>query len=355
MPRRRYSVFEPVVGQSSLCEDYESTWTNSPRINGRLVLRQNSYKLRSAKRYTTEAHQAAGLPSPSIYANERYPSSLSWTSVDNRALAKFNGKLRKGSASLGVTLGSWRQSRDMIIQRSRDIGDAADRVREAARHNAGWLSKIRKQRDPLANQVLEYEFGWLPLYADIHASLETVCQEAFPAEFIKSRHRQWIDQKDRRTDQYGFNYTDWSGWAMTTISSKVEISNPNLWLLNRLGLINPATVAWDLVPWSFVVNMFVNANQMIGSITDHVGLNITERSTTRTWNGLSHYQYFNRTTPLTAYDCKIRWHDKDRVVGSIPSYSWEFRVPKLSWELALIASSLALQKVKRLNNLIRGI
>ena len=359
MPNRRKSIYVDTEHHSNvLAFDVEEISFSSPRKNGHLMLAQQPYSRKMARLIIGTSGKYAYFPSPSVKADRRYPESLDWASIDNVALAKFNNELRYGSASLGMTLGSWRQSREMIVRRTKDLGDAADRAREALKRNPKWLAFLRKgKRDPLANQVLEYKFGWKPLITDIHTALTTVCSDAIPPEFVTVRHRRHI----RETVQAGSPpitgwRQDWEGFARTTVSARVYISNPNLWLLNRMGLINPVTVAWDLVPWSFVVNMFVNADAMIGSITDHVGLCIEDKSTTRTWKGLCRYQEYSRYYPVEGYsDNRILWSDKHRVVGSIPSYSWEFKVPKLNWDLAVTASSLALQKVKKLNSLIRGI
>jgi len=358
MPTRRNSVYiTDEHNRKVLIFDVDEVSSSSPRINGHLMLAQQPYTRKMARLIIGTSGSKAWYPNCSVNVDRRYPESLDWASIDNVALAKFNGKLRYGSASLGVTLGSWRQSRDMIVRRSKDLGDAADRAREALRINPGWLRYLRKgKRDPLANQVLEHKFGWKPLFTDIHAALSSVCEHAIPPEFVKSRHRRHVVESTHDVGPYDWVRQEWEGLAMTTVSARVSISNPNLWLLNRMGLINPATVAWDLVPWSFVVNMFVNVNAMIGSVTDHVGLQIEDKATTRTWKGLSRVQTYNSFYPDDGYsDNRILWSDKKRIVGSIPSYSWEFKLPSLNWDLAVTAASLALQKVKKLNSLIRGI
>lgn len=281
------------------------------------------------------------------------------TSADNQALAKFNGKLRNGSAELGVTLASWKQSREMIVSSSRKAQRALDSSIELLRNNRGALRRLRNDRDPLANQVLATEFGWMPLFNDFYASLYTVIQRAVPP--------MWLGATGRALQNDSFTTSSSRLTVVTQNTSRivanVRVTNPNLWLANRLGVINPARVAWDIVPWSWVVGMFVNVNQMVSSVTDQVGLSVSDKSTTR-----SRYTVYDRfsfsdpaflenpgTEPFYSgpvHSVFERWQ-KERVIGAHPAPTWEVRVPKLDWNLAVIATAVVVQRVKKLNDLIK--
>lgn len=278
------------------------------------------------------------------------PSGWSWNALDSACYARFQGKLRKGSASMGVTVASWKQSRDMIVSRSNHLRKTVDSAIRHLEGNKGALKRLRKEREPLANQVLEGEFGWKPLFQDMHAALYTVCKDGIPPDWVTSRASSGIQTTQsssslRRTED---------GIARVTYSAKVDIENPNLWLLNRLGLINPAMVAWDLVPWSYVVNMLVNVNSMIGSVTDEIGLKISNRSVTRTC--LLGREYFQTDGSGSSRSYAFERHlikSKNRELNSGVQPHWQVKVPDFNWELAVIATSLALQRIKKLNNLIR--
>jgi hypothetical protein len=284
-----------------------------------------------------------------------------WPSQVNEALARFNGRVRKGSASMGVTLASWKQSRDMIVKRSKDAGRALDGAYKSLKNSPSRRRQLRRSREPLANEVLEVEFGWKPLAQDFRAALTTVCQDGIPPQYVRG-----VAQRDGLLWSYqGSDVLETrTGSSRVTVAASVSISNPNLWLLNRLGLINPITVIWDLVPWSFLVNMFVNVNQMVSSITDEVGLDITDKSTTYSSNQiLESFRYGpgnfidlhgRSLRGLLVGQSRVKERGRFREVGSFPAPSWVVKVPDLNWELAVIATSLLLQKAQRLNNLIKG-
>lgn len=71
------------------------------------------------------------------------------------------------------------------------------------------------------------------------------------------------------------------------ISTLVRVSDPNLWLANQLGFVNPVVIAWDLVPFSFVVDWFVNVNEFLNSYTDMWGLSFEMPCTSFSIRGTS--------------------------------------------------------------------
>lgn len=301
----------------------------------------------------------AWTPLSASSSSQFLPPNFDWGPLNNEAYAKFNGKLRYGSASLGVTAASWKQSRDMIVKRSGDVQRTLDSTIQRLSRDRRGRKRLSKEKEPLANQILEGEFGWAPLFQDMKAALGSVCKEAIPPEWCTGRAKRTVYHEEFESSGNPKARRSWDGRAMLTYTAAVKINNDNLWLANRLGLINPATVLWDLVPWSFVVNMFLNVNQIVNSVTDTVGLDITGQSITATTQiGVEELLYSDATStyPL-GYpgpgQSRINSKTKTRTLGSRPPLSWQAKVPELNWELAVIATSLVVQRFKKVNDLIR--
>jgi hypothetical protein len=294
---------------------------------------------------------------PVIYEND-----AAFSALEQAALSRFNGRLKNGSASLGVTLASWKQSREMITHR---LGSASALFKAVELQfraaSPRELRAIKKRLTPnsLASKVLEVEFGWMPLFQDIYAAMHTVVGDAIPPSYVVGRARSSESRAHREpgSKPWTVPYSESiDAKFLVSVSASVEISNPNTWLLNRLGLINPAVVAWDLVPWSFLVNMFVNVNQILESFTAHVGLDITNKSITKSSTAarnvvrgpttFADYVYEGNSSSLVVE--RNRW----RTVGAIPTRSLTVRVPEMNWELALIAGSLAVQQVTRISKIL---
>lgn len=341
MPTRSYTV--PLAGfPGQLFEQYNLTSGSSPKVNGKLVLVANPHTFLHAR---VTSLQPLG---PYCVAAANQSTVFPWQpSHYNECYAKWVGKLRAGGASMGVTLASWGQSSSMINSRLRRLHSFFSLVRSNLRRKPWLYSK-----KDLASDFLEGEFGFLPLAADIYKSVTTVCGNAIPPEYVhatcKHTHNVYTSEKYGGIDVVRRSE---SGTARITISAKAEISNPNLWLANRLGVINPATVAWDLVPWSFVVNYFVNVNQVLGALTDTVGLTITNGNVTRSSRILR-----EEMNALGAdvgpykrgqsYSINVNTVSRVRTVGGIPMPSLSLRVPNVGFETAAIASALLVQRIK---------
>lgn len=291
--------------------------------------------------------------------------------LENEASAKFAGKLRKGHADLGVTLGSWKQSRDMLIHRlertstflTRHIGLFEKNPHLVRRTRRYIEQRIAAKKEPLANVILETKFGWQPLVQDIGAALGVLGGE-LPPTWIRAaaKGRGAVTLEDFPTgDGKVKRTTGYEEDLRVVLTARVALTNPNLYMLNQLGLINPVTVVWDLIPWSFVVNMFVNVNQLISQFTDEVGLTVTDRSLTRSWS-VSHVSKIIDPNPYPAppvgtysrYDQEHtrKGRAKTRTLITSNPVHWQVRVPELDWGLAITASALVLQKFKRLNQII---
>lgn len=144
------------------------------------------------------------------------------------------------------------------------------------------LFKLRTYKDP-ASTFLEVEYGWRPLIGDIYSSIELMCSEP-PFSFVKAGAKSaWNENFMERT-------TSWDGGLSRTVDKKTielyvrmgaqfVVINPNVFLLNSLGIIDPA-LPWKLLPYSFVVDWFINVEQVIGQISDWFGLSLSQPFTT---------------------------------------------------------------------------
>jgi hypothetical protein len=356
----KYSTFDGGwAGPLDVCTaDYSLVSGNSGRgPNGKLVLQQNPiiYRHDRILRFDVVPGRIGGLDvtigpqGASTGRHDTFPPGFDWGPLDNQASARFNGKLSKGGASLGVTIASWKQSQEMIVKRLGTVKNGLDRSILRLTRDKRLLKRIQREREPLAGQILETEFGWIPLVQDLRAALTTAFTDAIPPEFVKGVGLSDYDVREGNL----LSFRHYTGRARVTYTAKVEISNPNLWLLNRMGLVNLPGVLWDLVPWSFVANMFGNFNQLISSFTAEVGLNVTDRSVTRSVNFLTHAhaEYNVPQSPVT--DTWLRFKYRHRVPGASPPLQFVAKVPKLNWELCLIAGALVVQRIDRINKLIR--
>lgn len=178
---------------------------------------------------------------------------------------------------------------------------------------------LRARAKDAGSMWLEYWFGWKPLISDIQASIDIVTGIA-PTEF--QRH---FSGRGSTTD---LNTETWRyPWAQghTTIGRKfsvrvsctVRVTNSDALNANKLGLVNAATVAWEVIPFSFLVDWFLPVSKYLESITAQVGLNITDVQMTQ-----KKYAHFDQTNNgggrFTSHVSEVN-HFERFILGGLPT------------------------------------
>lgn len=326
---------------------------HSPKVNGKRVLVQNRLTdLNCVVKTFYWPDTLSYAPRDAQFSIDMQDKvELDWGPIDNVALAKFNGKVKYEKASLGITAVKWRQSVDMITTR---LNQARKVLARGERRLKSLPPRRRPSKTESADAVLEYEFGWKSLYSDIKGAMSVLGSD-IPPTHVTSRHRVYID-KTNVTGSGGpydpLRVDHYIGYALSSLSSDVRVSNHNLWLLNKLGLINLPGIIWDALPWSFLVNMVVNTNQLINGVTDYVGLEMNNKSTTHTTLITLDHSLRHSAEPGFCRSI-VSAKSKRRVVGSLPTATLEFRLPNVNLELCVIASALLVQQASRVTRLLR--
>lgn len=301
--------------------------------------------------YCYEQLYVGGAPLNPLWSSIGTPSWESQVdSITQVALAKYLGRLRKGQASLGVTFASWRQSAQMIGKRLLTVLDWLKRLTRRA-----LVSK--KRGESVAGMHLENIFGWQPLIGDIAASLGIIAGDRLPLVSCKGVH-QGILMHARPLTSGGEGVVRVSeyhhGDVRVTVAASLLVTNPNTHLLNRLGLLNPLGVIWDIIPWSFLVGMFVNVNTMLQSLTDYVGLTIKGCSTTTTvhWS-LNTYKEMTITGRggtgwgSNATVCSHKYREK-----KLPTLAFQVKVPSFNLSTLTMLGALVVQRFTKLDKIL---
>lgn len=225
----------------------------------------------------------------------------------NSARDKFVSKIRQ-DAMLAVNYAERKQAIGMIASRATQLvrftkavkslrfADARDALRLSttqAPHGAKW----RRSRDA-GSAFLEFHFGWEPAVHDIYTACSLL---SAPAHYPSVRTRGPVLDWDATSisGSVGSSYFELKkvqAKVQAQMGATVLVTDPNIWLLNQLGLLNPAGVVWELTPWSFVWDWFFNISQWLNQWTDFVGLRLIDPwYSVATRSGLCTYQYHNAT------------------------------------------------------------
>lgn len=361
---KRYYA-DPRIGTRTTLYHYDTS-RSSPRENGKIIFQANPHywvhRREELFSYSPD-FEFSGACRDAATPIVDLSSSLNPTviALRNNVLARFTGKVRQHNAALGVSLGSMGQSRDMINDRVQKIHDYfTEEVRRARKLKPKQLAaRRRKAIGDRASDFLEAEFGWAPVLSDIRAGIGALAREPKPGwTHASSRARIYVEEVNIGPEYAYDAIKQIDGEIRCTVAARVSYENPNVHLANRLGLLALPGVAWDLVPWSFLVNMITNMGQIVNSITDFIGVTMDNGSTTDTSTATRTDFLFAGRAPgqyPTSGWARSTVHEKLKYRGlGLPSPTFQMRVPEMNLELGGILISLILQKMGTLNRIFKG-
>lgn len=205
-------------------------------------------------------------------------------SATNKALSDLANK----KASVGENLAQLVQTADSFVTLAKsgiDIVKAFNRIRKGQIPNLGSLNvkklmrlvRNRKVEKRIANNWLAYWYGLQPLVGDAKGLFDLIKERQKPVLLVHGRGQAKLtwsgDDKSPSQSTYapGIAYHDDTEVAFRcSISGRVDgqvIRN-----INRLGLLNIPSLAWELVPFSFCVDWLVPVGEVIDSMSATAGL-----------------------------------------------------------------------------------
>lgn len=343
---------------------YKPVWKNTSR---RWYCQRKPYNL--PLDFTFQQQQVLSFSpwDPTYYTTTSSCAALPWatpgsffSATYNRAYDKFVSQLKPDTAGLGIGLVQRKQSLDMISNRAFQLLTFAvalrkGYIREAAKRLGVWKDsrskkiekKFRRGAKSFADTFLEFHFGWGPLIGDIGSAVD-VLQQGVPP--VRARASATGSNRAMSNVTYGDQriYSEATTTCTWSIRADVVVTNPNLWLANQLGLVNPALIAYDAVPFSFVLNWFVNVESFLSSFSDFWGISLSNGSVTS--HSVNNLQV--QTTFLSIQKVNIGRYQtvetrRTTYGASIPGPTLRLRDPwVLSPTRALTSISLLLQKLK---------
>lgn len=259
-------------------------------------------------------------------------------------LAGVYGHLRKGQlqaagSRLGLTFGKRVQAR--YTREHKRLKTDAD------------IDKM------MSNGVLSVQYGIRPLISDIVGAAELYAQKMTAEVRNTFRVTKTIKVDERSKgyylDPYGYGtsltYLSVQGQVKVNIACTFSSGNDVVHTAKQLGITNPLLVAWELLPWSFVIDWFIPIGNYLSSLDATVGLQFTDgyqgvktdlvRQTDQVFTAAGGYGPYVKTGTSRSSISKRKF--KRTILSSFPSPRLpEFKNP-LSIEHALNAIALLAQ------------
>lgn len=211
------------------------------------------------------------------------------SSPRNRALIDARLNAVRGSVNLMQAFAERQQLVNMVNSTARRLSSAFRALKrrdltQVARslglnQKSGRKMKPLTTKDP-ASQWLELQYGWLPLLGDVFGSLELIKRADQGKPIFVSIGR--AKDKGERVVNGIYNWSAYnSSFSRTAYKTdewrakcelSFSLSNELALVAAKTGLNNPALLAWELFPYSFVVDWFLPLGDYIESLSAPMGL-----------------------------------------------------------------------------------
>lgn len=192
-----------------------------------------------------------------------------------------------------------------------------------------------KNQQSLPEMYLEFHFGWSPLIGDIKSSVD-ILQSPIPDIASTGKGK---DVYSFDSGNVPFTFRRIGAYEVFALyKAMFSVTNPNLYLANQLGLVNPAVVVWELVPYSFVVDWFVNVSQFMNQGSDLFGLTLKYPCTTGYHVGAGYGYWTHTNNPVSG-----KWfvHRRMSRLASISGPALGLR-PQRLWHWRRVAAAASL-------------
>lgn len=285
-----------------------------------------------------------------MYGERRQTVGLVINSLNR--LVNLAGALKKGNIAAARRLISGTPGKDTVKSVSIWNRNGTHVIGKRFVHTRKGKTAGLQPVKTFANLWLEYQYGWRPLLSDIYGSCEEIANTFYAPKMLRvsATAHQDIDQKDN-VDKWGFPHERVSRTIRNRSHVVFMFSEPTEWtnVLSRTGLTNPALLAWELMPYSFVIDWIVPVGDYLSNLDATVGLNFVKGSTTTrqtidlTSRIVSHESPYHAHIISGSVVTRTRDTKSRRVYTSVPSVPLPTVKPSIGAERALSAISLLTQ------------
>jgi hypothetical protein len=277
-----------VIGDIVACTQYlgYKTWTDS----GGLHHEGASHEANSA--FSNGLFLSNAIAPPNNYTLDSstlgtlYASRIS--EADDKSLTRFYKKLKDQKLDLATGLAELSQTAGMISAAAIKLGESF-LLAKAGKLGAAFSILFPKTKEDVASLHLAYRYGVNPLVSDIVGAAEHLAQllhDIAPVR-IKTKDTSYTETEEEIViEPAGYNTI--TGINTITRTSKVIVKYSARYRvkfamesqLSRLGFTNPTNVAWELVPFSFVIDWFYPIGNYLSSLDSLEGLELMELTRT---------------------------------------------------------------------------
>lgn len=291
-------------------------------------------------------------------SNTNRPFSTAWptSGFNDDVLILHKNKINPLIVDLTTLVGEGKPTLQMLKSA---VGNAVDFYSAVKRGDAkklvGFLAKASPKkfkrfsqrhwrRKTLENRWLEVQYGWAPLMSDMQSAFQAFTEPNTysPPMFAVQRNKE-IDLIPTLRE---YRIERSTGRRLTKLYFRVDsVAAQRMAQWNILN--NPLLTAWELVPYSFVVDWFIPIGDFLKQFNNTSGLKFISGSQTYSFKGTVSYvvenKYSDWLTVLTRIQGEMQ-HMERRTLSSVPI---AFPIPEDPFGVKRLINAIALISQKR--------
>jgi len=204
--------------------------------------------------------------------------------LESRALRNLQRLVQQQGWEVSQTAGEMPETVGLLLSASKRLLTSVKYLKQGrplkALINLGIDEKRAKKSiiGNSANLMLEFQYGWKPLMTEIHSladAIENGLNQPIskPITVVK-------EEVFSLNDSFIEDYCQWThtggGKYVVKTGIKAFVDNDTLAQLGSHGLLNPAALAWELFPMSFVIDWFVPIGSFISGLSTSFGMDFRD-------------------------------------------------------------------------------
>ncbi len=192
-------------------------------------------------------------------------------------LSKLDGpiraKIKDSNLNLAQAMAEYRQTARLFSNAVRDVAGIIRNIR-SGRGGEKLFKALQqppnKMSKAVANRWLEIQYGIRPLMSDVHGSAEALAKALDEGVFMYQSVKRV--EKSFVPTSYAFLNGGTTHVVSQRVTARYRISSAAVKQLSEVGITNPALLAWEIIPYSFVIDWFVPVGNWLASIDALAGV-----------------------------------------------------------------------------------
>jgi hypothetical protein len=218
-------------------------------------------------------------------------SATEFALLGSQALNNLLTGLKDQSINLGVAVAEGRQTINLFVNTANSLANGIRAVKRgdmAGAARALGVKKPRKRANGVASvyqRWLELQYGWKPLLSDLYGACNFLANKAnrVPRTKISIASSKTVNFSNTiENDDYRISQSQ-SGTY--TVKYVIYFGQTDQHDRASLGLTNPLAIAWELVPYSFVVDWMLPIGTYLNNLDAADGLSFVKGCKTEFWKG----------------------------------------------------------------------